>query len=74
MFQALYSKFKTARMFLSLGKNGQHLWGDTTIFGLNYDHRKTGLLEDDTFESGKYPNLVDLYTSYAATSVLVPDD
>lgn len=29
---------------------------------------KTELLEEDTSKSGKNPNLVDLYTSYAATS------
>lgn len=68
MFDALYKKFKTegdASPYLSTNAGGDKpLWGDAAVFGLCYDHIKTGLMREEELTS--YPNLDAMYKAYAS--------
>jgi hypothetical protein len=68
MFNTLYKKFKTTddatSPYLSTNADGKPLWGDSAMFGLCYDHIKTGLMDEEDLAA--YANIAALYKSYAA--------
>eukprot|EP00525_Craspedostauros_australis_P005706 CAMPEP_0198129724 /NCGR_PEP_ID=MMETSP1442-20131203/52384_1 /TAXON_ID= /ORGANISM="Craspedostauros australis, Strain CCMP3328" /LENGTH=225 /DNA_ID=CAMNT_0043790175 /DNA_START=45 /DNA_END=722 /DNA_ORIENTATION=- len=63
-FDALYGKFKTHDVYLSVSKKtNMPLWGDAALFGLIRDNVITGFMKMDDLD--KYPNLASMYKSYA---------
>lgn len=66
-FNSLYEKFASAGPYLSTGTNGKPLWGDSSLFGLIYDHIQTGFITEADLEA--YPKLSTMYKEFGA----IPD-
>lgn len=63
-FNRLYGKFASADPYLSTSTAGKPLWGDSSVFGLLYDHIQTGLMTEEILET--YPKLWALYKEFGA--------
>ncbi|CAB9500884.1 Glutathione S-transferase, N-terminal domain [Seminavis robusta] len=63
-FDALYAKYKTHDMYLSVSKsNNSPLWADAALFGLLRDNIITGLIAANDLEKS-YPHLWAMYAAF----------